>query len=263
MNENSSRNGGTAQPMLEVANLTKRFNGVVAVNQVDMQLMQGELLSLIGPNGSGKTTLFNCVTGFLKPEGGEVRFRGEEITNERPDKIALRGISRTFQNVRIFPSLTAMQNLLLSLQQHQEDSLLRRALHSRGIQTLEKASRERAEVILEQIGLAHLRDEEAHNLVYGQRKMLEFGCALIPDPTLVMLDEPAAGVSTATVDLMKAYILELHRQGKTFLVVEHNMGVVMDISQRIVVLDYGKKIAEGTPAEIQQNELVREAYFGR
>lgn len=263
MSDPMTPNGNHAEPILKVNRLTKRFNGVTAVDEVDMHLRRGELLSLIGPNGSGKTTFFNCVTGFLKPEEGEVRFKDVVITNERPDKIALLGISRTFQNVRIFPGLTVMENLLLSLQQHQEDSLLRRALHTRGIQKLEKASRERAEVILEQIGLVDLRDEEAHNLVYGQRKMLEFGCALIPDPDLVMLDEPAAGVSTARVDQMKAYILELHSQGKTFLVVEHNMGVVMDISQRIVVLDYGKKIAEGTPGEIQQNELVREAYFGR
>ena len=263
MSDDTRSSGNHAGLLLQITGLTKRFDGVTAVDHVDLRLRHGELLSLIGPNGSGKTTLFNCVTGFLRPEEGEIRFKGEVITRDRSDRIALRGISRTFQNVRVFPSLTVMQNLLLSLQQHQEDSLLRRALHTPGIQKLEKESRERAEVILEQIGLADLQDEEAHSLVYGQRKMLEFGCALIPDPDLVMLDEPAAGVSTARVDQMKAYIMELHRQGKTFFVVEHNMGVVMDISERIVVLDYGKKIAEGTPGEIQQNALVREAYFGR
>ena len=260
---NSSPQTANSVPMLEVRGLTKRFDGVIAVDQVDMAIYPGELVSLIGPNGSGKTTMFNCVTGFLRPEGGHVLFRDEDITNERPDKIALRGICRTFQNVRILPSLTVFQNLMVALQQHQEDSLLNRTLRTRGIRQLEAESGERADALLEQAGLAHLRDEEAHNLVYGQRKLLEFACALIPDPDLVMLDEPAAGVSTAMVDQMKESILELNKQGKTFLVVEHNMGVVMDISQRIVVLDYGRKIAEGLPSEIQQNKLVREAYFGR
>ncbi len=251
-------------PLLQVRNLTKRFDGVTAVNQVDMEIHKGELLSLIGPNGSGKTTMFNCITGFLRPEEGDVMFNGKNITNERPDTIALRGICRTFQNVRILVSLTVFDNLMVALQQHQEDSLWNRALHTRRIRHLEADSADRINDLLEQVGLIHLRNEEAHSLVYGQRKLLEFACALVADPELVLLDEPAAGVNTSMVDHMKEQILRLNReQGKTFLVVEHNMGVVMDISQRIVVLDYGKKIAEGTPSEIQQNELVREAYFGR
>ena len=152
---------------------------------------------------------------------------------------------------------------MVAVQQHQEDSLLRRSFHTPGIRQLEAASTERIEQLLEQVGLAGLRDVEAHNLVYGQRKLLEFACALSPDPDLILLDEPAAGVNTSMVDKMKEQIVRLNKEeGKTFFVVEHNMGVVMDISQRIIVLDYGKKIAEGTPAEIQQNELVREAYFG-
>lgn len=260
MSENNQESAGPA--MLQINGLTKRFDGVTAVDRVDMTIRSGELISLIGPNGSGKTTLFNCVTGFLRPEEGQVQFQGEDITNERPDKITLRGICRTFQNVRVLPSLTVFENLMVALQQHQEDNLLKRAFYTRSIRQLEAQSGERANVLLEQVGLTHLRDEEAHNLVYGQRKLLEFACALIPDPDLVMLDEPAAGVNTTMVDQMKESILDLNQQGKTFLVVEHNMGVVMDISQRIVVLDYGKKIAEGVPSEIQQDERVREAYFG-
>lgn len=250
------------KPLLQVQGLVKHFSGITAVNEVDLHVDEGELVSLIGPNGSGKTTFFNCVTGFLVPDEGRVQYRGEDITGLRPDRIALKGICRTFQNVRIFPGLSVMDNLILSLQQHQEDSLLQRALRTSRIRLLEEISIERATTLLDRVGLMHMRDESAADLVYGQRKLLEFACALIPDPDLIMLDEPAAGVSTALVDRMKEHIQELHHAGKSFLLVEHNMGVVMDISQRIVVLDYGKKIAEGSPREIQDNELVREAYFG-
>jgi branched-chain amino acid transport system ATP-binding protein len=250
-------------PLLTLHGVTKRFNGVVAVDKVDLEIHPGELLSLIGPNGSGKTTLFNCITGYLRPEEGRILFGEDEITHERPDRIALRGISRTFQNVRIFPGLTVLQNLLLSLQQYQEENLLLRTLHAPSIRHLEVQAIERAISLLEMVQLVDHAQDEAHSLVYGQRKMLEFACSLIPDPRLVLLDEPAAGVSTALVDQMKNYILQLNRQGKTFFVVEHNMGVVMDISQRIIVLDYGQKIAEGSPAEIRDNQRVQEAYFGK
>ncbi len=251
-------------PTLQVKKLTKRFDGVIALNEVDMHVMPGELVSLIGPNGSGKTTMFNCITGFLKPEGGVVLFKDQDITNLRPDKVALQGICRTFQNVRILPSLTVFDNVMAALQQHQEDDLLRRLFHTKKIHDLEVESTDRVQRLLEEVSLADLRDERVVNLVYGHRKLLEFACALIPEPEIVLLDEPAAGVNTTMVDQMKDLILRLNKdQARTFLVVEHNMGVVMDISDRIIVLDYGKKIAEGTPGEIQNNELVKEAYFGR
>ena len=248
--------------LLQINGVTKRFIGVTAVDHVDMVVYKGELLSLIGPNGSGKTTLFNCITGFLKPEEGQIFFKENDITSNRPDRITLNGISRTFQNVRLFSELTVMENLLLSLQQFQEENFLSRILQTSRIRRFESEGEDRAMRLLEEVGMQGLRDEKVVNLVYGQRKMLEFLCALMPDPELVMLDEPAAGVSTSEVDKMKQFIVELNSRGKTFLVVEHNMGVVMDISQRIVVLDHGKKIAEGTPNEIQDNEEVREAYFG-
>ncbi len=250
-------------PMLEVKGLSKHFIGVTALNKVDMVVYPGELVSLIGPNGSGKTTFFNCITGILRPEEGQVIFNGKDLTRLRPDKIALNGIGRTFQHVSVFPGLTLLENLLVSLQQHQEENLFKRVLHTPELQKLEIKSIECAEKMLEMIDLVPLRDEKAETLVYGQRKMLEFACTLISEPDLIMLDEPAAGVNTAMVDQMKKYILDLNQKGKTFLIVEHNMGVVMDISQRIVVLDHGEKIAEGTPEEIRNNELVLEAYFGK
>lgn len=258
-----SRSPSGAAPLLEAQALSKHFDGVQALDKVDMVIYPGELVSLIGPNGSGKTTFFNCVTGFLRVDGGRVLFKNQEITQQRPDKITLKGICRTFQNVRILPSLTVEENLLVALQQFQEDNLIKRILHTPSISKLEAESKECAANLLDQVGLYHLRDQQARNLVFGQRKLLEFACALIPDPELVLLDEPAAGVSTTMVDRMKSLIRSLNKTGKTFLVVEHNMGVVMDISHRIVVLDYGKKIAEGTPLEVRGNELVKEAYFGR
>ena len=251
-------------PLLRVAGLSKHFLGVVALDNVDLDICPGELASLIGPNGSGKSTLFNCITGFLRPDGGQVCYKGEDITERRPDQIVLKGISRTFQDVRVFPSLTVLENLLVVAQQHQEDSILRRLFRTPSIQKYEAEAVERADRLLDMVGLMRLRDEPAGNISYGQRKLLAFAAALIPDPDLVMLDEPAAAVSPAMIERMKGYIRGLNeKQGKAFLVVEHNMDVVMDLSHRVVVLDIGRKIAEGTPAEIQGNADVQEAYFGR
>lgn len=250
-------------PVFKIEGVTKRFDGVTALDQVNIELYSGELLSIIGPNGSGKTTLFNCITGFLKPEEGKIFFNDKDITWLSPDKISLMGIGRTFQSVSIFPSLTVMDNMLVSIQQHQEENNLKRILHTKDIRLLEQKAKERASELLEKVKLYDLRDDLAENLVYGQRKMLEFVCVLISDPKVIMLDEPAAGVNTSMVDEMKKFILDLNAEGRTILLVEHNMGVVMDISQRIIVLDYGKKIAEGLPEEIQNNEQVQEAYFGK
>jgi ABC-type branched-subunit amino acid transport system ATPase component len=249
--------------LLEAAEVTKHFMGVTALNEVDITIRPGELVSLIGPNGSGKTTFFNCVSGFLKQDGGRVLFRGQEITNWRPDRIARLGLRRTFQDVRNFPAMSVLENLLTAIQQHQEENLLARALRTPGIRRFEEEALARAYQLLELIGFPHLAHHPAGGLSYGQRKLLEFASALMPDPDLILLDEPAAAVAGEMIDKMKALILELHAGGKTFLIVEHNMTVVMDISQRIVVLDHGQKIAEGTPAEIRSNERVLEAYFGR
>jgi branched-chain amino acid transport system ATP-binding protein len=249
--------------LLEVRGLVKRFLGVTAVDGVDLSVERGELVSLIGPNGSGKTTLFNCVTGFLPADGGRVLFRGADVTNAAPHRIARLGLGRTFQQVSVFARLTALDNLLVFLQQHQEEHLLARLLRTPRLRRLEAAAVERARALLDLVGLGARAAAPAGSLSYGQRKLLAFAAALMPDPELILLDEPAAAVNPTMINQMKAHILALHRQGKTVLLVEHNMDVVMDISERVVVLDHGQKIAEGPPAAIRRDPGVVEAYFGR
>src|SRR5262245_13288279 len=249
--------------LFEIRGLTKRFLGVTAVDAVDLHVEAGELVSLIGPNGSGKTTLFNCVTGYLMPEGGRVMFHERDITGVAAHRIAQRGIGRTFQLVSVFPRLSALENLLTFLQQHQEESVLARLVRAPRVRRYEAAAIERARSLLDSVGLADRADSPAGRLSYGQRKLLAFAAALMPDPELVLLDEPAAAVNPTMINQMKEQIRGLHRQGKTVLLVEHNMDVVMDISQRVVVLDHGQTIAEGPPEAVRRDPSVVEAYFGR
>jgi ABC-type branched-subunit amino acid transport system ATPase component len=249
--------------LLEVRGLIKRFLGVTAVDGVDLAVEPGELVSLIGPNGSGKTTLFNCVTGYLAADGGRVTFRGHELSGAPPHRVARLGVARTFQQVSVFPRLSALENLLVFLQQHQEEQLLARLLRTPGVRRLEALAIERAHRLLDLVGLGDRAGAPAGSLSYGQRKLLAFAGALMSDPEMLLLDEPAAAVNPTMVNQMKEHILALHRQGKTVVLVEHNMDVVMDISQRIVVLDHGQKIAEGPPAAIRRDARVIEAYFGR
>ena len=248
--------------LLEVRGLSKRFLGVTAVDGVDLSIEQGELVSLIGPNGSGKTTLFNCVTGYLTADGGRVRFRGDDVTDAAPHRIARLGLGRTFQHVSVFGRLSVLENLTVFLQQHQEENLLARLVRTPRLRRLESQAVARAHALLDLVGLGAKAAAPAGSLSYGQRKLLAFAAALMPDPALILLDEPAAAVNPTMINQMKQHILALNRQGTTVLLVEHNMDVVMDISQRVVVLDHGQKIAEGPPAAIRRNPDVIEAYFG-
>jgi ABC-type branched-subunit amino acid transport system ATPase component len=250
-------------PLLTLQALTKRFYGIAAVDRVDLTVEKGEIVGLIGPNGSGKTTLFNCITGHLQCNEGHVRKGGTEITHWRPDQVAMVGVARTFQTVRVFPELTAMQNLLVAAQQHQNDSLLKRFLRTRTTRENEVEARRRAIQALEFVGLDAKADFPAGELSYGQRKLLSFATTFVFDPDLILLDEPAAAVNPTMINRMRDQIRTLNERGITFLIVEHNMEFIMGLAQRIVVLDQGRKIAEGDPASVQANELVLEAYFGR
>jgi branched-chain amino acid transport system ATP-binding protein len=249
--------------LLEIRGLVKRFLGVTALDRVDLTVARGELVSLIGPNGSGKTTLFNCVTGYLPADGGRVAFDGRDVSGAAPHRVARLGIARTFQHVAVFGRLTALENLLVFLQQHQEENVLARLVRTPRLRRLEQDAIARARELLDLVGLGARADAPAGSLSYGQRKLLAFAAALMPDPELLLLDEPAAAVNPTMINQMKEHIRRLHRQGKTVLLVEHNMDVVMDISERVVVLDHGQKIAEGPPDAIRHDPRVIEAYFGR
>jgi branched-chain amino acid transport system ATP-binding protein len=243
--------------LLEIHDLTKHFFRLSALSRVSLSVEPGELLGIIGPNGSGKTTLFNCVTGVLPPSAGRVLFRGEDITGRTADTVYKRGIARTFQLIQLFPEMTVIENMLVAAQE-KTGTLFRRLLRRE-----EAAETARALELLEFLGIVGLRDNLASNLSYGQQKLLDFGMALMSDPQLILLDEPMAGVNPTMIKSLVGHIRELNARGYTFVVIEHNMEVVMSLCRRIVVLSQGERIAEGTPAEIAENSLVLDAYFGR
>ena len=240
-------------PLLEVADLQKRFGGVVAVDRCSFSVAAGTVTGLIGPNGSGKTTVFNMVTGYLRADAGSVWFDGESVRHPDPTRLYRRGLSRTFQQTRVFPQLTLIENLVVAVQQ---------PLRALGRAAVGREDRERAEEILDRFGLASHRARKAAELSFGQRKLLEFATVLMGRPRLVLLDEPASGVNPIMIEQMERHIRDLHGEGLTFLVVEHDMNLVMRLCDPVMVMDHGTKIAEGAPAEIRANPLVLEAYLG-
>jgi len=230
--------------LLEVDTVSKKFGGVLALESVSLRLEPGYIYGLIGPNGSGKTTMFNVVTGFMRPEAGRIFLGRERIDRLSPNRIERKGIARTFQLTRVFMKMTVIENLMA-------------VSHSSGNEQLENADK-----LLRLVELDQMKGELASVLSYGQRKQLEFARALINKPRLLLLDEPMAGLTQTMIRKMSDYIIRLYKDGMTILIIEHNLSVIMGLCQKVFVLDHGKKIAEGTPAEIRKDENVIHAYLG-
>ncbi|RLE39001.1 ABC transporter ATP-binding protein [Candidatus Woesearchaeota archaeon] len=246
--------------MLKVVGLSKSFGGVKAVQNCKFEIERGSIVGLIGPNGAGKTTVFNLITGFLKPDRGNIIYRRKNITNMPPHKIAQLGIGRTFQIIRLFPQLTVLENMLLAIPSN--DSLFTSALQFRVVAKEQKENIEKAMELLKFVGLDIKVNALAQNLSYGQQKLLEIARVLALDADLLLLDEPASGVNLTLLKKIAGLIKNMRKSGKTILLIEHNMDFVMKICDKVIAMDHGKEIAYGTPKQIQKNKLVLDAYLG-
>ncbi len=249
--------------LFSTKSLTKKFGGVTAVSSVNLSIPEGDIMGLIGPNGAGKTTFFNVISGIMPPTSGDIFFDGKRITGLKPYRISRLGMARTFQNIRLFAGMTTEENVFVARHARTSARVFSALFGGRNARREDSRSREKIKEILADLDLTDWSDTPADTLSYGQQRRLEIARALATEPRLLLLDEPSAGMNTRETEELMEMIVKIRARGITVLLIEHDMNLVMGICERIVVLDYGKKIAEGTPTQIRNNEEVIEAYLGR